>query len=177
MTTRRGWGGAIVALAAVVGVVTGCTGTETISGSGESGPEALDDVRLVSYDSCDGLLAWFHSEAGARVGAYGLEGGAYPMATRGAVEGDSSSSASTAMDTAAASPKSADETSTTNTQEPGIGEPDLAWTDGHRLVTVVTGRLEVVDLDRGAVTATVDLTDPDGGGPPLGLLVDGDHAV
>jgi uncharacterized secreted protein with C-terminal beta-propeller domain len=68
-------------------------------------------------------------------------------------------------------------TSTTNTQEQGVGEPDLAWTDGTRLVTVEGGVLRVVDLDAATVTATLDLPDAETGSTPVGLLVDGDHAL
>ena len=97
----------------------------------------------------------------------------------GSPKGTSSSSASTAVGLRRRRrPRPADESSTTNTQEPGIGEPDLAWTDGHRLVTVVTGRL------RGR-RSRPRRGDGDGrplrprraASPPVGLLVDGDHAV
>ncbi|HEY6533695.1 MAG TPA: beta-propeller domain-containing protein, partial [Acidimicrobiales bacterium] len=68
-------------------------------------------------------------------------------------------------------------TSTTNTQEVGIGEPDLVWTDGTRLVTVVNGSLQIVDLAAGTVTATIDLQSDESGGSPVGLMVEGEHAV
>jgi uncharacterized secreted protein with C-terminal beta-propeller domain len=173
-----------VVAAGITGLVAlaGCSGSETISGSPP--PVALGDVRLIAYDSCDGLLDWFHQEASDRVTAYGLEStNGYPMATRGAAELDSASGASTASsaDASAAAPTTSagDDggTSSTNTQEQGVGEPDLAWTDGTRLVTVEGGRLRVVDLDAGTVIAALDLPDVETGSTPVGLLVDGDHAL
>ena len=136
-------------------------------GSRTPGPRtwsSSSDVRLVAFDSCDGLLDWFHTEAGGpgrrRTGSDDSlrHGGEQLLAADAATaeSGNSSSDASTASTAAPA--RAADGTSsTTNTQEPGVGEPDLTWTDGHRLVTVVSGSLQVVDLDAGALTATVDL--------------------
>jgi uncharacterized secreted protein with C-terminal beta-propeller domain len=175
MTTRRGR--SLTAVVAITGLVAlaGCSGSEINLGGA---PVDLGDVRLIAYDSCDGLLDWFHQEAAARVTAYGLEvDGAYPTTVRGMAE---ASSGSTASDSAAAPPTTsaaADQSSTTNTQEPGIGEPDLAWTDGSRLVTVVTGQLRVVDLGAGTVTATLELPDVTTGSTPVGLLVEGDHVL
>ena len=56
----------LVALAA-------CSGTESIGQPSGPGAVELGDVRLISYDSCDGLLDWFHQEAAGRVTAYGLD--------------------------------------------------------------------------------------------------------
>jgi uncharacterized secreted protein with C-terminal beta-propeller domain len=180
MTTRRGRSLAVVGITGLV-ALAGCSGSETISESPGPAPVDLGDVRLISYDSCDGLLDWFHQEAAARVSAYGLEAeNGYPVATRGMAEaasGSTSDSAASAPTTAAPSAGPDDQSSTTNTQEPGVGEPDLAWTDGTRLVTVVTGQLRVVDLEAGTVTATLDLPDATSGSTPVGLLVEGDHAV
>ncbi len=163
--------------------LAGCSGSDTISGSPQ--PVDLGDVRLIAYDSCDGLLDWFHQEASARVTAYGLESvNGYPTAARGAAEFDSASGAATASgaDSSASAPTTTagggdGGTSSTNTQEQGVGEPDLAWTDGNRLVTVEGGALRVVDLDAATVTATLDLPDVESGSTPVGLLVDGDHAL
>jgi uncharacterized secreted protein with C-terminal beta-propeller domain len=181
MTTRRGRAVVAVGITGLV-ALAGCSGSETISGSPP--PVDLGDVRLIAYDSCDGLLDWFHQEAAARVTAYGLDtGNGSLMATRGAAEFDqgSGSSSASAADSSASAPTTASGgdggTSTTNTQEQGVGEPDLAWTDGTRLVTVEGGVLRVVDLDAGAVTATLDLPDSETGSTPVGLLVDGDHAL
>ena len=164
-------------------VLAGCSGSETISGSPP--PVDLGDARLIAYDSCDGLLDWFHQEASARVTAYGLEtANGYPSVARSAAElgaaADAATPSTSSADSSASAPTAASGdggTSTTNTQEPGVGEPDLAWTDGTRLVTVEGGVLRVVDLDAGAVTATVALPDAEMGSTPVGLLVDGDHAL
>ncbi len=172
-----------MAAVGITGLVAlaGCSGSETISGSPPA-PVGLGDVRLIAYDSCDGLLDWFHQEASARVTAYGLDSGtAYPMTTRGGAEFDSASGAASSADSSASAPTTIaggdGGTSSTNTQEQGVGEPDLAWTDGTRLVTVEGGVLRVVDLDAAAVTATLDLPDVESGSTPVGLLVEGDHAL
>jgi uncharacterized secreted protein with C-terminal beta-propeller domain len=176
-----------VAVAAVAGLATvaGCSGTESISRpSGPAGVE-LGDIRLISSDTCEELLDWFHTEAASRVGPYGLgETGAYPTALRGAMEDSASSmaGASTAAPSAMAEDQSAsgdgtDSSSGTNTQEPGVGEPDLTWTDGTRLVTIVNQRLQVVDLAAATVTAELDLAEDGTYASPTGLLVVGDHAV
>lgn len=164
--------------------VAGCTGTESIGGPGGSGAVELGDVRLISYDSCDGMLDWFHQEAAARVTAYGLDGIYRSSASDGTLfesaSGDSASIKGSASSAASSVPSAAagtDQSSTTNTQEPGIGEADLTWTDGTRLVTVVGGQLRVVDLGAGEVTATLDLPDATSGSSPVGLLVEGDHAL
>ncbi len=184
MTNRRGRGRSLLALAAVAGLAAACTGTETISEPPDGPPAVpLGDVRLVAFDSCDGLLDWFHAEAGARVGPYGFDGVAYPVALRGAAEDSAASVAPSAAGSTGSTGStngsgSSDATSTTNTQEPGIGEPDVAWTDGARVVTVVKGRLQVVDLQSATVTADVALSDSaDSPLAPVGLLVDGDHAL
>lgn len=186
MTTRRGRTaavrGAVLGAAALTGLV-GCTGTEGVAGGPSAPTEELGEVRLVSHDSCDGLLDWFHDEAGSRVGPYGLVGSESPTfftTADDAVAGSRADSASSApaAESAAGDAGSGTSSSTTNTQEPGIGEPDLVWTDGTRLATVVNGQLQVVDLEAAVVTAELDLRpDDDTSTTPTGLLVDGEHAL
>jgi hypothetical protein len=178
---RIGWTRALVATVAMAALAAGCTGTERIADPGPPGPVELGDIRLVAFDSCDGLLDWFRTEAAARVGPYGLDQGVMQLTDGAEFAGPSralQNGTATQDSTTSAEAASADDaTSTTNTQEPGIGEPDLTWTDGERLVTVVNGTLQIVDLSAGSVTATVDLQGDESGGSPIGLLVAGEHAV
>ncbi|MCD9623693.1 beta-propeller domain-containing protein [Rhabdothermincola salaria] len=183
MTTTNGWprrvweGVALVTTAGVLAV--GCTGGGD-GGGGPATPVVGAVARLVSFDSCDDLLGWFHEEAGERVTAYGLEEGWYgvpgpTMRPFMAEDSAASESSRAAADGAEAStPTTVGDFSTTNVQEAGVGEPDLAVTDGSRLVTVVGGDLRVVDLTgpEPVVAATVELGEPGGR-----LLVEGDHAV
>ena len=193
MRNRRGMGRSLVALAAVTGMAAACTAGETGTGPEPPNPPgsspgqetvALDDARLVSFDSCDDLLEWFQTEAGERVGPYGLDSRfGNEQAVGGFAEDSRGSRAAASPPTTGASSSGGDEssagpgTSTTNTQEPGIGEPDVAWTDGTRVATVVNGGLQVVDLPSATVTADLDLSTSDSSYRPVGLLVDGDHAL
>jgi hypothetical protein len=166
---------ALAALATTALLAAGCTGTER-----PSVPLALV-ARLVSFDSCEELLGWFHDEAAARVTAFGLGGGpVHAMADQmagaesaapTALAGGESSARSFAS---AADSTSAPEFSTTNVQEVGVGEPDLAVTDGSRLVTIVGGTLRVLDLTGDTPVVVSQLEVPGGASQ---LLVDGDHAL
>jgi uncharacterized secreted protein with C-terminal beta-propeller domain len=175
---RRRAAAALAALATTALLAAGCTA----SGQGPSVPLALV-ARLVSFDSCDQLLGWFQDEAGGRVTPYGLgDGSMYAVAdqmmsgaesaapSRQALAGGENSSRSFA----AAEDSSGPAFSTTNVQEVGVGEPDLAVTDGSRLVTVVGGTLRVVDLSGDSPVVVSQLEVPGGASQ---LLVDGDHAL
>jgi len=162
-------------------LAAGCTG-----GTGSPPPILGVAARLVSFESCGDLLDWFHDEAGARVTAYGLETGepggfggpmmmedsSAPSLTGRSRTSSGDESAPTAA-LASSSPGSPG-FSMTNVQEEGVGEPDLAVTDGSRLVSVVGGSLRVVDLTSVEPTVTATVALPNDAGQ---LLVDGDHAV
>ncbi|ASR34641.1 hypothetical protein BAY61_06190 [Prauserella marina] len=160
---------------------TGWTGPEQVrEPAGPGGGEA----RLVAFDSCETALRELRSAAGAspveplppaeRGGVSGNEGNpeaetgdakvvpARPQSSPGVAEGE------------ARSPDSApEEHSGTNNHEAGVEEPDLAYTDGSRIVTVAGGVLRVVDVDTRTVTSTVEVP----GGAASNLLVDGDRAL
>ncbi|HZB48568.1 MAG TPA: beta-propeller domain-containing protein, partial [Mycobacteriales bacterium] len=63
--------------------------------------------------------------------------------------------------------------STTTVHEAGVDEPDVVKTDGRRLVSVVDGRLRVVDLASREVTTVAGLP----AGPSTRLLLHGDRAL
>ncbi|HWG99328.1 MAG TPA: beta-propeller domain-containing protein, partial [Pilimelia sp.] len=119
--------------------------------------------------------------AGDAVGPYGLAGdrmgvwfgGPEAVRAAGAEGGAPVPGARTAGDAAPGH-------STTNTHEAGVDEPDLAKTDGRRIVTVDEGVLRVVDPARRALTGTLKLFTDDG--DPLrwsaaNLLLYGDRAL
>ena len=118
-------------------------GTVTGTGSGIQAVAANFDPSAISFraslelfDSCDAVLAHFQSEALARVGPYGLQGGGgfFPMPVDGfaveeslAFEGDAAAPATT---TAGASRDDSGfvqgtNFSGTNTQVAGVDEPDV----------------------------------------------------
>ena len=115
--------------------------------------------HLTRFDDCQGLLSAVKREAQAEVGPYGLPGapygGSYGEAVDGVMApvpapavagapagmasggGTTSASAAGTGAAAASAPAPADAGfSTTNNQEAGVDEPDLAKTDGHVMVLV-----------------------------------------
>ncbi|MDU0289033.1 beta-propeller domain-containing protein [Saccharothrix longispora] len=143
-------------------------------------------VDLVAYDSCENALHGLRAAVAPHVGVYGLEGGghAVPAAGDTGVALDSraggtppvapqrSAGEKSAPGQSAPDP-SAPEHSGTNTHERGVDEPDLVKTDGKRVVTVVDGRLRVLDAASTKVTGTLDLADA----PASQLLLHGDRAL
>jgi uncharacterized secreted protein with C-terminal beta-propeller domain len=154
--------------------------TERIGASG---------ISLVAYDTCDSALTELRRAALPLVGPYGLFGetvtasatdagagplppAAGPAAPRQAApaEGRGDSAAGPAAKPAE---KAEPGHSTTNVHEGGVDEPDLVKTDGKRLITIVDGRLRVVDVASHAMTATLIVP----GGTATQLLISGDRAL
>lgn len=188
-------GGVVAAMAALGGLATGCGPTAAV---GHHRPAATGHAHLVAYDSCSQLLDQVRSTALAELGPSGLPGtdvgysgpGTFAAAvTNGAVRAAVPEAASAAAGAGAsagdASPAAPDQAagstapfSTTNDQEAGVDEPDLAKTDGSVLVTVRRDgpSLEVTDVAsspprlRGTLALGELLT-------PTGLLLVGGDAV
>ncbi|MFI6293301.1 beta-propeller domain-containing protein [Nonomuraea sp. NPDC050790] len=154
-------------VAALATATAACTST-----AGPPQPAApLDlskDVRLVSYTSCDDMLAGLRQKAAENVGPWGFGPGIQPFGAREMVQSD------TAM-TAKATP----EHSTTNVHEAGVDEPDLVKTDGNRVFTVTNGKLRVIDTATKKVTAELELVKQDqpGGFMSGDLLISGDRVL
>jgi hypothetical protein len=148
-------------------------------------------VRLVAFDTCAAALTGLRAAAeasiaaevtsvpkadaaqnGGAAGAQGPNTGAVPRAAApaGAAGSDSSGSAATNGTPAY---------SGTNTQEAGVDEPDLVKTDGHRIVTVAGGVLQVVDAATRSVSGRLDLASADGSAAAstTDILLSGDHAL
>ncbi len=139
----RRWFAGLVSL----GMLAGCT----FGSDDEDGAIAV--MGLTSFDACADVLEHLKTEALDRVGPWGLGTGTdmYPMPT--GAERDVAAEDSGAF----AAPGAADggddsggaalqPHSTTNVQEAGVDEPDVAKTDGRVLVTAAGGDLRIVDV-------------------------------
>ncbi|MFC7590141.1 beta-propeller domain-containing protein [Nonomuraea antimicrobica] len=158
-----------VTAAALATVTAACTSSTGGTPDRQPPPKAnLGAVRLVAYTSCDDLLSGLREKTAENVTAYGF-GNAMPIAYME----DASSMASQAKGRA-----DTPEHSTTNVHEAGVDEPDLVKTDGNRVFTVTDGTLRIIDTATRKVTASLKLTEGDGGaGIPGDLLVSGDRAL
>ncbi len=138
---------AALALSLATGLVLGaCSNGEDITGS-QLSPGARLIAALQPFDQCDGLLGYFKQEAGKRVGPNGLpqigdSWGPMPMASRTA--SDAVAGAAPGAQ-ATAEQGSGTDYSDTNVQEEGVDEADIAKTNGNLLVTIGSGRLNIVD--------------------------------
>jgi uncharacterized secreted protein with C-terminal beta-propeller domain len=168
MRARRFLGVAAVATVTAV-VAGGCTGGQSGSPTGPTGPPGTAALGLVAFDSCGTALRDLTRAAAPFVGPYGLAGPGSMLAVAGPQSADSGRASAGAPVPAASAP----EHSTTNTHEAGVDEPDLVKTDGRRLVTVLGGRLRVVELASRRVTTVGGLP----AGPPEQVLLHGDRAL
>jgi uncharacterized secreted protein with C-terminal beta-propeller domain len=112
-------------------------------------PEASAD-SLSRFDSCDALRDWYVEHAVKEVGPYGWNGPVmYAMdgLVRAPQAAEVAGSAAATSDSADAQSSSA---TGTNTQEADVDEPDLAKTDGRRVVQLVDQRTVVVSDVTGA---------------------------
>lgn len=150
-----------VLAAAVATALTACA-------PGSSGPPLglppdgglLAAAELTRFEDCGDLVGHLRSEALARVTAGGLPGGGdhglavAEEAVAAPAGADASTSAPGPASRAGSGP--AGPYSRSNLQEAGVEEPDLAKSDGRRIVSVVDGRLRIIDVtgDRPRVVAT-----------------------
>lgn len=162
--------------AGVTAVVAGLVAGGAVSAAGplaESGPPPVSDtaVRLVAYDSCPAALAGFRQAAAPVVSAYGFAQQGRPSTdARTGAELNSPGS----MGDRSIESKAPDQGhSTTNRHEAGADEPDLVKSDGKRLVSIVDGKLRVIDLASNKATGVLELP----GGPATQLLTHGDRAL
>lgn len=146
-------------------------------------------AALAQFDACDDALGYLKSEALARVGPYGLDGGVqlYDFdGARGAAEDTAASGPAQAAGTAPGVAPVAPGHSTTNVQEVGVDEPDIVKTDGEHIFSVVDGTLRVIDVASDSEVGHLDLTpaatEPDSQDYPemvgsAELLLDGDRVM
>ena len=104
---------------------------------------------LSPFDDCAGLLTYYQANALQLVTPYGIGGGMRLAADDGAVAVEDAAAGGDAGGS------SAPEHSTTNVQEEGVDEADLVKTDGRVIVTVLNGRVRVVDAGTAKVVSEV----------------------
>jgi hypothetical protein len=170
-------GGSLVSAATVGGLVIGGVLATTATLVVHAPPASADS--LTRFDSCSALLDWYVRNGVRAVGPYGWNGPvvyALDAVTDGVAR----------MPEAASGPALAGEKSTdarsssatgTNTQEVDVDEPDVAKTDGRRVVRIVDQRTVVISdvtgtepREVGRIPLPVDVY----GGE---LLLTGDHVL
>jgi uncharacterized secreted protein with C-terminal beta-propeller domain len=136
----RRWAG-LLAVAAVLVAGSAC----------RTGP-ALRAAGLERFTGCDALARYLQGAALERVGPYGL-GGSYGYWRGGIMPpmtampgGAAGSDHANAGGGDGSKPAPSPDYSGTNVQEAGVDEPDVVKNDGRRLLSVVDGRLHIVDL-------------------------------
>src|ERR1700754_2963611 len=138
----RRWFAGLVSL----GMLAGCS-----FGSDEEGG-TIAVMGLTSFDACADVLDHLKAEGRDRMGPYGFgTGNDMLYSSPGFAVEDSTealASAPQAGDSAGGSDGSAARQphSTTNVQEAGVDEPDIAKTDGQVLVSTAGGDLRIVDV-------------------------------
>ncbi len=113
---------------------------------------------LGGFDDCADLLTYYQANALELVGPYGLGAGGWGWGEEGmagAADSAGGDAASAGSDGSASG--AAPDHSTTNVQEEGVDEPDIVKTDGSIIVTVVSGRVRVVDVATARVVSEVRL--------------------
>jgi hypothetical protein len=130
-------------------MLAGCSfGSDGTDGPDEEdGPIAV--MGLTSFDACEDVLEHLKTEARDRVGPYGLGVGGDPRlySMPGvAVSEDSAAAAGPQAADGAGGGAARQPHSTTNVQEAGVDEPDVAKTDGRVLVTTAGGDLRILDV-------------------------------
>ena len=150
----------------------------SIDGAGTVIDLEPDDVvltaGLVRFDDCDTLLDHLHAEYSARVGPWGFDQGGWfgPVGARrgGDLEMAEAAMADADDGAASAAPVEGVDFSGTNVQEAGVDEADIVKTDGHRIFTLSSGQLVVVDAAGRRTTGSVTVAE----GWGRELFIDGD---
>ncbi|MEU4741572.1 beta-propeller domain-containing protein [Actinosynnema sp. NPDC023658] len=159
---------AVVAVSAASAVPTGLEDWRVVP------PVEAVPVDLVAFDTCDTALTELRKAVAPHVGAYGLGGTAYATKADGRVAAESQAdSRAGGMPATPPGAATVPEHSTTNAHEAGVDEPDLVKTDGKRVVTVVDGKLRVLDVVTRRLTGTLDVP----GGQASQLLLHEDRAL
>ncbi|TDE10156.1 beta-propeller domain-containing protein [Jiangella asiatica] len=131
----RRWFAGLVTL----GMIAGCSLSDDDDGGTGGGPVAV--MGLTSFDACADLLDHLKAEARDRVGPWGLGTGDIAYAAEGGAVEDSAAAPLSSI-----APQSVPDHSTTNVQEAGVDEPDVAKTDGRLIVSAAGGDLRIVDV-------------------------------
>lgn len=127
---------------------------------------------LQGFASSRDFLRYVRGEALKLAGPYGIRGVSIYPAGRGGPQMLRAAPA-TAESSSAAAASASPQFSTTNIQEEGVDEPDIAKTDGRRLVVVSYGKAWFLDVTRGGARLLGSLN-LEGG---IGLFLAGDRVV
>lgn len=172
-------GGGFVSVATVGGLVVGgvFATSATLVVTDPLAPKASAD-SLTRFGSCAGLLHWYVDHGVKEVGPYGWNGPTvYAMDDTGMRVPGAAPAAPTAGAGSSATDAQANSATGTNTQEADVDEPDVAKTDGRRVVRLVDQRVVVVSDVTGAEPRELGRmslpTDAYGGE----LLLAGDHVL
>jgi uncharacterized secreted protein with C-terminal beta-propeller domain len=170
-------GGAVSAGALVAGgalLIGTVATTATLVVTDPLAPRASAD-SLRRFDDCASLLRWYVDHGVREVGPYGWNG-PVRYATEGAVPEASGSATAPRSPANGTDARSSSDTGT-NTQEADVDEPDLAKTDGRRVVRLVDQRVVVISdvtgaepRELGRVSLPVDAYGAE-------LLLAGDHVL
>ncbi|ONI89424.1 hypothetical protein ALI22I_15490 [Saccharothrix sp. ALI-22-I] len=172
---RRSWG-TRAALFGGAALVVGVSAASAVPAAVEDWrivpPIEAVPVELVAFDTCDTALTELRNAISPHVGVYGLGNSGFLTKADGQI------AANGTADTRLSVPQAANESavpehSKTNAHEAGVDEPDLAKTDGKRVVTVVDGKLRVLDVATREITGTLDVP----AGPATQLLLHEDRAL
>ncbi|MBW8751960.1 MAG: beta-propeller domain-containing protein [Propionibacteriales bacterium] len=149
-------GGGFVSLATVGGLVAAglLATTATLVVTDPLAPRANAD-SLSRFDSCASLLHWYVDHSVDEVGPYGWGGPAIyamdmPMGPMDSAPGFAPEASAGSVDSAKSADARASSSTGTNTQEADVDEPDLAKTDGRRVVRLVDERTLVITDVTGA---------------------------
>jgi hypothetical protein len=150
--SRVALGGGLVSTVTAAALVAGgvLATTTTLVVTDPTAPRASAD-SLRRFDGCPALLRWYVDHGVEDVGPYGWNGPALYYATdlAGGVAVAPESLAGSATNSARSGERSSSATGT-NTQEADVDEPDVAKTDGRRVVRLVDQRAVVVSDVTGA---------------------------
>jgi hypothetical protein len=170
-------GTALLGVGVGVGLAAGWAGST--GGDAAAQPAAHASTRvttpvfhgqLVSYNSCDALLAALRARGRQLVGPYGFSSGGAIVYGSATIYGSATQSLSLRMPAAAAGPalsplKSGDQQQTlthsdTNNQVVGVDEPDIVKTDGKLMVSLDGQQLHIVDVRQPRLRSTIALPYP-----------------
>ena len=130
-----------------------------------SGPGA--SIRAYErFGDCDEMLTWAKDRLIERVTPYGIDPIGWmpgmedfsPMITEAAAMDVETAATEAPAPADAATAKTSGGTSTTNTQEAGVDEGDIAETDGRYVYSIIDGVLRSVDLETSTLVSEERLT-------------------
>ncbi len=138
---------ALTASACTTGGSATDTTLSTLPGGTTPEPNAVRAFgSLVEFDACDSFLDYMIENAVDLVGPYGLNSGQWWPGWRFGFDAIAEDGGTLESSPAAGGSDGAQNFSGTNVQVEGVDEPDIAKTDGERIVLIANGELIVVDV-------------------------------